>query len=82
MFLVLGRVYWLGVIAVDVSLLDLNVCECVLLPVGIFGVEDYAYIMDLMLFEECGEFVGKIVLVDSLAMGVGCVLVEWSVGVF
>jgi len=38
--------------------------------------------MDLMLFEECGELVGKIVLVDSLAMGVGCVLVKRSVGVF
>jgi hypothetical protein len=30
---------------VDVSLLDLNVCECecVFLPVVIFGVEDYGY---------------------------------------
>jgi hypothetical protein len=43
LFLVLGRVFWMGVIAVDVSLLDLNVCECVFLPVVIFGVEDYGY---------------------------------------
>jgi hypothetical protein len=34
--------------------------------------------MDLMLFEEFGELVGKIILVDSLAMGVGCVFVEIS----
>jgi hypothetical protein len=34
--------------------------------------------MDLMLFEEFGELVGKIVLADSLAMGVGCVFVEIS----
>jgi hypothetical protein len=35
-----------------------------------------------MLFEECGEFVGKIVLVDSLAMGVGCVLLNGLLGCF
>jgi hypothetical protein len=40
----------------DVSLLDLNVCECVFLPVVIFGVEDYGYMMDLMVLEECDEF--------------------------
>jgi hypothetical protein len=38
------------------------------------------YIMDLMLFEEFGELVGKIVLVDSLAMGVGWVHVKISKG--
>jgi len=38
--------------------------------------------VDLMLFEECGEFVGKIVLVDSLAMGVGCVLLNGLLGCF
>ncbi len=49
----------------------------------IFGVEDYGYIMDLLLLKECGEFVGcKIVLVDSLTMGVGCVLFERAFGVF
>jgi hypothetical protein len=36
--------------------------------------------MDLMLFEEFGELVGKIVLVDSLARGFGCIFVEISKG--
>jgi hypothetical protein len=46
----------------------------------IFGVEDYGYIMDLLLLKECGEFVGC--KIDSLTMGVGCVLFERAFGVF